>query len=70
MEEKRGKSICLNTSMQQKWKWIDYHTYAIIIRSLYIFFYPFFTVVYILDRLVLQIIYVINKETLQFLGVD
>ena len=40
---------------------------AIITRGLYIF-YPIFTVAYIAKRLVLQTIYVVNKEILQFLG--
>jgi hypothetical protein len=48
-----------------------YRTRAIIIRDLYIF-YPFFTAVYIVEWLeewsVLQTIYVLNKEILQFLG--
>ena len=29
---------------------------------------PFFTVVYIVERLILQTIYVLNKEILQFFG--
>ena len=33
-----------------------------------IFFTPFFTVVYIVERLVLQTIYVLKKEILQFFG--
>ena len=45
----------------------DYHTRAIISRGLYIFT-PFFTVALIVERLVLQTIYVLNKEILQFLG--
>ena len=44
-----------------------YHTCAIITRGLYIFT-PFFTAVYIVEQLVLQTIYVLNKEILQFLG--
>ena len=32
------------------------------------FLHPFFTAVYIVERLVLQTIYVLNKEILQFLG--
>ena len=40
---------------------------AIITRSLYIFT-PFFTAVYIVERLMLQTIYELNKEILQFLG--
>ena len=36
-------------------------TRAIIAHGLYIF-YPIFTAVYILERLVLQTIYVLNKE--------
>ena len=37
-------------------------------RFVHIFFTPFFTVVYIVEQLVLQTIYVLNKEILQFLG--
>ena len=33
-----------------------------------IFFTPFFIAVYIVERLVLQTIHVLNKEILQFLG--
>ena len=40
---------------------------AIITHSLFIFTL-FFTAVYIVERLVLQTIYVLNKEVLQFLG--
>ena len=40
---------------------------AIITRGLYIFT-PFLTAVYIVERLVLQTIYVLNKEIFQFLG--
>ena len=40
---------------------------AIISRGLYIFT-PFFSAVYIVERLILQTIYVLNKEILQFLG--
>ena len=40
---------------------------AIITNDLYIFT-PFFTAVYIVERLGLQTIYVVNKEILQFLG--
>ena len=43
----------------------DYHACAIITCGLYIFT-PFFTAVYIMDQLVLQTIYVLNKEILQF----
>jgi hypothetical protein len=32
------------------------------------FFTPFFTEVYIVEQLVLQTIYVLNKEILKFLG--
>ena len=39
---------------------IIYHTRAIISRGLYIF-YPIFTVVYIVERLVLQTVYVLKK---------
>ena len=42
-------------------------TLAIIARGLYIF-YPIFTAVYILERLVLQTIYVLKKKILQFSG--
>ena len=45
-----------------------YRTCAIISRGLAIFFTRFFTAVYISERLVLQTIYVINKEILQILG--
>ena len=44
-----------------------YCTRAIVTRGLYILT-PFFTAVYIVERLVLQTIYVLNKEILQFLG--
>ena len=46
-----------------------YRTRVIITRGLYIFSL-FFTTVYIVnvERLVLQTIYVLNKEILQFLG--
>ena len=44
-----------------------YHTGAITRHCLYIF-YPIFTAVDIVERLVLQTIYVLNKEILQFLG--
>ena len=44
-----------------------YCTCAIITRGLYIFT-PFFNAVYIVERLVLQTIYVLNKEILQILG--
>ena len=33
-----------------------------------VFFPAFFTAVYIVERLVLQTIYILNKEILQFLG--
>ena len=46
---------------------LDYRTRAIISRGLYIF-YSFFAAVYIVERLILQTIYVLNKEILQFLG--
>ena len=46
---------------------LGYRTRTIITRCLYIF-YPIFTAVYIVERLVLQTIYVPNKEILQFLG--
>ena len=42
-------------------------TRAIISRGLYVFFTPFFTAVYIVEWLILQTIYVLNKEILQFL---
>ena len=42
-------------------------TLAIIARGLYIF-YPIFTAVYIVAWLVLQTIYVLYKDILQFLG--
>ena len=45
---------------------IRYRPRAIISRGLYIF-YPIFTADYILERLVLQTIHVLNKEILQFL---
>ena len=44
-----------------------YPTRAIISRGLYIFT-PFFTAAYIVERLVLQTIYVLNKKILQFLS--
>ena len=44
-----------------------YRKRAIINRGLYIFT-PFFTAVYIVEQLVLQTIYVINKEIRQFSG--
>ena len=44
-----------------------YRTGAIISRGLYIF-YPIFTEVYIVERLVLQTIYVLKQEILQFFG--
>ena len=40
----------------------------LISRGLYFFFFPIFTAVYIVVRLVLQTVYVLNKEILQFLG--
>ena len=46
---------------------VKYRTHAIITRGLYIFT-PYFTAVYIVERLVLQTIYVLNKEIHQFLG--
>ena len=46
---------------------VKYRTRAIITRGLYIFT-PFFTTVFIVKRLVLQTIYVLNKEILQFFG--
>ena len=45
----------------------NYRTRAIINRGLYIFT-SFFTAVVIVERLVLQTIYVLNKEILQFKG--
>ena len=44
-----------------------YRTHAIITRDLYIFI-PFFTAVYIVEWFVLQTIYVLNKEILQYLS--
>ena len=41
-----------------------------IISAACIFFTQFFTAVYIVEWLVLQTIYVINKEILQFLGLE
>ena len=41
-----------------------YRKHAIVNRGLYIFT-PFFTAVYIVERLVLQTIYILNKEILQ-----
>ena len=41
-----------------------YRTRVIITRGSYIF-YPIFTAVYIVERLVLQTIYVVSKEILQ-----
>ena len=46
---------------------MTYHTRAIFHCGLYAFT-PFFTAVYIVERLVFQTIYVLNKEILQFLG--
>ena len=43
-----------------------YRTHANITRGLYIF-YHIFTAVYIVEWLVLQTIYVLNREILQFL---
>ena len=40
-------------------------TLAIIARGLYIF-YPIFTLVFIVERIVLQTIHVLTKEILQF----
>ena len=37
-------------------------------NSWFVYFYPNFFAVYIVERLVLQTIYVLNKEILQFLG--
>ena len=48
-------------------RWYSYRTRAII-TWVCIFFTPFFTEVYIVERLVLQTIYVLNKEILQFLS--
>ena len=45
----------------------EYRTHAIITRCLYVFT-PFFTVVYIVEWLVLQTIYVLNDAILQCLG--
>ena len=39
----------------------NYRTHAIISRGLYIF-YPFFSAVYNQEQLILQTIYVVNKE--------
>ena len=44
-----------------------YRMGPIISHGLYIFT-PFITAVYIVEQLVLQTIYVLNKEILQFLG--
>ena len=56
--------LCYENSSNQ----FNYCTRAIISRGLYIF-YPIFTAVYIVERLVLpETIYVLNKEILQFLG--
>ena len=44
-----------------------YRTRAIISRGLYIF-YPIFHCIFIVERLILQKIYVLNKEILQFFG--
>ena len=41
-----------------------YRTWAITSRGFYIFT-PFFTAVYIVERLILQTIYVLNKEILE-----
>ena len=48
-------------------KYFKYRTRAIITCALYIFTL-LFTAVYIVEQLVLQTIYVLNKEILQFLG--
>ena len=45
----------------------NYRTRNIISRGLYIFT-PFFSAVYNQERLILQTIYVLNKENFQFLG--
>ena len=42
-----------------------FHTY-----TYSIFFTPFFTAVYIVERLLLKSIYILNKEILQFLGLN
>ena len=44
-----------------------YRTRAIITRGWYVFL-TYFSVVYIVERLVLQTIFVLNKKILQFLG--
>ena len=51
---------------QRLWRpaYVTYCTRAIITRGLYIFT-PFFTAVYIVERLVLRTIYVLNKKILQ-----
>ena len=46
---------------------INYRTSAIISRCLY-FFTPFLTAVYNVEQLILQTIYVLNKEFLKLLG--
>ena len=47
--------------------YVQYVRNCILYLCLYIF-YPIFTVVYIVERLVLQTIYLLNKESLQFVG--
>ena len=46
---------------------INYRTRAIISRGLF-FFTPFLTAVYNVEQLILQTIYVLNKEFLKLLG--
>ena len=46
---------------------IMYHTSAITTQGLYIF-YTIFTMIYIVECLVLRTIYVLNKEIIKFLG--
>ena len=44
--------------------------YALLYKTRFVFFTPFFTAVFIVERLVLQTINVLNKEILQFMGLQ
>ena len=59
---------CLTAPLYGAFRFIKtYRMHAIITRDLYIFI-PFFTAVYIVEWFVLQTIYVLNKEILQYLS--
>ena len=47
---------------------IQIPTWHLEAKNPFSFFTPFFTAVYIVERLVLQTVYVLNKEILQFLS--